>query len=312
MHVEAGLRTGGLNLTPFPEELNRQVISSHRLPALRADRGRTCENLVRENVPVEPDLRHRQHRHRRAALGVRARRPLREPGAPGALRRRPPDRRRHRPPARELGRRPARRSPRASRRLAARRTPRSASSSRCTRTRACARCWHAPAARPRQRAAHRAARLRDLRAPARPLPPRHHRLRRHPGGGALARQAGAGHPRDDRAHRGRRGRGTLRAGRHRPGADLRRGGRLLDDPIAYAQMARRRTPTATARRPSGSSPRSSTSCSAASRRPVRPRLQPRRGRPRGRLRAAGSSELEAASLGAERDTHEPRRSAVED
>ena len=27
MHVEAGLRTGGLNLTPFPEELNRQLIS---------------------------------------------------------------------------------------------------------------------------------------------------------------------------------------------------------------------------------------------------------------------------------------------
>ena len=28
MHVEAGLRTGGTNLTPFPEELNRQVIST--------------------------------------------------------------------------------------------------------------------------------------------------------------------------------------------------------------------------------------------------------------------------------------------
>lgn len=27
-HVEAGLRTGGLNLTPFPEELNRQPSAS--------------------------------------------------------------------------------------------------------------------------------------------------------------------------------------------------------------------------------------------------------------------------------------------
>src|SRR6201995_5309506 len=28
MHVEAGLRTGGSNLSPFPEEMNRQVIST--------------------------------------------------------------------------------------------------------------------------------------------------------------------------------------------------------------------------------------------------------------------------------------------
>ena len=41
MHVEAGLRTGGNNLTPFPEELNRQLISMHRRSALRADRRRT-------------------------------------------------------------------------------------------------------------------------------------------------------------------------------------------------------------------------------------------------------------------------------
>jgi UDP-N-acetylglucosamine 2-epimerase (non-hydrolysing) len=51
MHVEAGLRTGGLNLTPFPEELNRQLISSiacmHFAPTFS-----NLESLVRENVPV--------------------------------------------------------------------------------------------------------------------------------------------------------------------------------------------------------------------------------------------------------------------
>ena len=51
MHVEAGLRTGGVNLTPFPEELNRQVISTvaglHFAPT-----GVNLQNLVRENVPV--------------------------------------------------------------------------------------------------------------------------------------------------------------------------------------------------------------------------------------------------------------------
>jgi UDP-N-acetylglucosamine 2-epimerase (non-hydrolysing) len=51
-HVEAGLRTGGLNLTPFPEELNRQLISciaaAHYAPT-----GKNEENLVRENVPAD-------------------------------------------------------------------------------------------------------------------------------------------------------------------------------------------------------------------------------------------------------------------
>jgi UDP-N-acetylglucosamine 2-epimerase (non-hydrolysing) len=52
MHVEAGLRTGGLNLTPFPEELNRQVISCiacmHFAPT-----SANLESLIRENTPVE-------------------------------------------------------------------------------------------------------------------------------------------------------------------------------------------------------------------------------------------------------------------
>lgn len=51
MHVEAGLRTGGNNLMPFPEELNRQVIST--IAALHfAPTSVNMENLVRENIPV--------------------------------------------------------------------------------------------------------------------------------------------------------------------------------------------------------------------------------------------------------------------
>ena len=51
MHVEAGLRTGGPNNTPFPEELNRQVIGS--IAGLHfAPTSANLQNLVRENVPV--------------------------------------------------------------------------------------------------------------------------------------------------------------------------------------------------------------------------------------------------------------------
>jgi len=51
MHVEAGLRTGGSNLMPFPEELNRQVIS--KIAAMHfAPTSANLQNLVREGVPV--------------------------------------------------------------------------------------------------------------------------------------------------------------------------------------------------------------------------------------------------------------------
>ncbi len=51
-HVEAGLRTGGNNLTPFPEELNRQLITC--IAALHlAPTAKNEENLVRENVPAD-------------------------------------------------------------------------------------------------------------------------------------------------------------------------------------------------------------------------------------------------------------------
>ena len=49
MHVEAGLRTGGLNLTPFPEELNRRLIAEiacfHFAPTAT-----NLRNLVHENI----------------------------------------------------------------------------------------------------------------------------------------------------------------------------------------------------------------------------------------------------------------------
>jgi UDP-N-acetylglucosamine 2-epimerase (non-hydrolysing) len=51
-HVEAGLRTGGSNLSPFPEELNRQLISciaaAHFAPTANNE-----ENLVKENIPAD-------------------------------------------------------------------------------------------------------------------------------------------------------------------------------------------------------------------------------------------------------------------
>ena len=51
LHVEAGLRTGGSILSPFPEELNRQVITC--LAAMNfAPTFENLENLVRENVEV--------------------------------------------------------------------------------------------------------------------------------------------------------------------------------------------------------------------------------------------------------------------
>jgi UDP-N-acetylglucosamine 2-epimerase (non-hydrolysing) len=51
LHVEAGLRTGGSISSPFPEELNRQVITC--LAAMNfAPTFENLENLVRENVEV--------------------------------------------------------------------------------------------------------------------------------------------------------------------------------------------------------------------------------------------------------------------
>ena len=69
-----------------------------------------------------------------------------------------------------------------------------------------------------QRDPDRAPRLRGVRAPDGPVPPRRHRLRRRAGGGAELRQAGAGAARHHRAARGSRGRSRA-AGRHRSGGE---------------------------------------------------------------------------------------------
>lgn len=50
VHVEAGLRTNN-NLTPFPEELNRQLLSCIACFHL-APTSKNLENLVRENIPI--------------------------------------------------------------------------------------------------------------------------------------------------------------------------------------------------------------------------------------------------------------------
>ena len=88
MHVEAGLRTGGSNLTPFPEELNRQVIST--IAAMHfAPTSANLQNLVRENIPVGQVFvtgnTGIDALHWSSQLG----RPVRQPRAAGAARRRP-------------------------------------------------------------------------------------------------------------------------------------------------------------------------------------------------------------------------------
>jgi UDP-N-acetylglucosamine 2-epimerase (non-hydrolysing) len=52
VHVEAGLRAGTGNMTPFPEELNRRLIA--RIACLHlAPTATNQENLVREQVPIK-------------------------------------------------------------------------------------------------------------------------------------------------------------------------------------------------------------------------------------------------------------------
>ena len=52
VHVEAGLRAGTGNRTPFPEELNRRLIA--RIACLHlAPTTTNQENLVRENIPIK-------------------------------------------------------------------------------------------------------------------------------------------------------------------------------------------------------------------------------------------------------------------
>ena len=71
-HVEAGLRTGNVH-NPFPEEMNRVLVgrmaSLHFAPTQRLGR-----QPAARRPDARPRARHRQHGHRRAAVGRRARR----------------------------------------------------------------------------------------------------------------------------------------------------------------------------------------------------------------------------------------------
>ena len=114
MHVEAGLRAGTGNMTPFPEELNRRLIA--RIACLHfAPTATNQENLVRENVPIKQIYVTGNSAidalHWASSLDV----PFVNPGRAGDVRQRPAPRPRHRPSPRELGRRAARESARRSR-----------------------------------------------------------------------------------------------------------------------------------------------------------------------------------------------------
>ena len=262
-HVEAGLRTGGLNLTPFPEELNRQVITCIAALHLAPTPG-NLQNLVRENVPVDQVFV-------TGNTGIDALRwasgldvPFRDPAVAAAVE--GPERivvvTAHRRESWGGGLRGiatgvarlAEGHPET--RFVVPMHPNPAVRDQLRRA----------ARRARERPAHRAAALRRIRPPARPLPPGHHRLR------AASRR------------RPRRSASRCWSPARRPSAP--RGwppGRCswsAPTPIGSPMRATgcspttrptrgwptRTTPTATGAPPSGSSRRSSTSSAAARRR----------------------------------------------
>ena len=198
VHLEAGLRSGDLD-SPFPEEGNRRLVG--QLAALHlAPTALAATNLLDEGVPADQRGAHRQHRRRRRAV-------RRRPAAPhldderltavvhGAAR-----------PAGPASPRTGA-SPGASRWTAS-----SPPCARCsTATRTCTWCCRATRTRrcgrrsrrawPASRGSPSPIRCRTRRWPGccqRGLP-RAHRLRRHPGGGAVVRRAGAGAARGHRA-----------------------------------------------------------------------------------------------------------------
>ena len=191
VHVEAGLRAGTGNMTPFPEELNRRLIA--RIACLHlAPTATNQENLVRENVPIKqiyvtgnsaidalhwasgldvpfvtPAVQEMFDSGRRLVLVTAHRRESWGDGLQGNRRGgraagRPPPGRRIRPAAPSQSPSPLDLPPLA--RVA------------------------------RERASVRARQLRRVRAPAGPLHHRDHRLRGDPGRGSGARQAGARDP----------------------------------------------------------------------------------------------------------------------
>ena len=167
------------------------MISSIAAPALRPDLHQPAEPDPRER-PGRPDLRHRQHRHRRAAVGLDDRRPLRQPRAAGAARHRQARSSSSPPTAARTGATACAGSPRASpaRRRAPRRPLRAAGAPEPAR---CARCSPSASAASTTSCSPSRSATRPSPACSARAAPGDHRLRRHPGGGALARQAGAGH-----------------------------------------------------------------------------------------------------------------------
>ncbi len=212
-HVEAGLRTGNI-WSPFPEEVNRRLatplVTLHFAPTESARAA-----LLREGVPRRDHHGDRQHRDRRAAHGGRR---------PGSATRRV--RARHRRGARRAARRRLGAGPVwSSSPVTAARTSATASSRSARRSPPWPRGFpdhrfvYPVHLNPNvqvhvnrllgelaERAAHRAPGLPQLRGAHGALPAGADRLGRRPGGGAVARQAGAGDARHDRASRGRRGR----------------------------------------------------------------------------------------------------------
>ena len=253
-HVEAGLRTFNKH-DPWPEEMNRRVAGVladvHFAPTPSS-----AQNLYREGVPEDrvyvtgntvidalqtvAEMPFDPAQTPLAELGLNGQRLIvatmhrREMSAGGARRRvRGPAGGRRGPP------RGADRHSRAPEPEGARADPR----------------------RARRRRQHRPARPARLPADGlarRAQPLRDHRLRRPPGGGDRARQAGAGHPRHDGAARERRGRATPCWSA--PTGRRSRAGRPRCSPTTRPtrRWRARRTPTGTAtprrRSPTSSSP----------------------------------------------------------
>ena len=221
-HVEAGLRTTTI-WEPYPEELNRRltgrIASFHFAPTSR----RPSEPRRRGRRPGRY-LRHGQHRHRRVPLDAAGRTYAADPPEWAGLDPSKPwifvtahRRENHERIASicealiEISRLPQR--------------PRSC----CPSTpRPKWRPSPTPCATGTRREARRADGLRRDRARDRPLAARAHRQRRSSRGSSLSGQAGPRHAARDRAARGHRGAGTLRAGGARTAStSWRRRRRLL-------------------------------------------------------------------------------------
>ena len=233
IHVEAGLRTGNTR-SPYPEELNRQIIS--RIAAFHlAPTDRNCENLVREGVPLnrifvcgntaidaldwaaalrtpygDPLLADLEHDEVTRVVVVTAHR--RENWGAGTR----ADRDGRRDPRRPLPRRAVR----------------GAGASQPEGRRGA----RGPALRPRQRGAGAPDGIHRVRPPSEAGLPRDHRLRRHPGGGARARDTGPRRPQDTERQEGVDA-GTLRLVGTDVDAIVSSATQLLDDHDAYLAMA---------------------------------------------------------------------------